>query len=254
MTEPASTIPAASHGPAVSNVLEISGLYARYGHYDVLNGIDLTVREGEVVGLIGPNGAGKTTTLRAIMGLMRRRRGSIRIAGTETIGWQPHQAGRGYAALVPEGRRLFLDQSIQDNLELGALHLRRDTRQVRQLMESVYTLFPVLRQRRTELASSLSGGEAQMVSIGRMLMSAPRLLLLDEPSFGLAPLAIEGLFHALTELKSQNRSILLVEQRVDLALQLCDRLYVLSGGNIVREEAVSDIGNEGRDLIDAYLG
>jgi branched-chain amino acid transport system ATP-binding protein len=254
MTEPASTIPDASHGPAVSNVLEISGLYARYGHYDVLNGIDLTVREGEVVGLIGPNGAGKTTTLRAIMGLMRRRRGSIRIAGTETIGWQPHRAGRGYAALVPEGRRLFLDQSIQDNLELGALHLRRDTRQVRELMESVYTLFPVLRQRRTELASSLSGGEAQMVSIGRMLMSAPRLLLLDEPSFGLAPLAIEGLFRALTELKSQNRSILLVEQRVDLALQLCDRLYVLSGGNIVREEAVSDIGNEGRDLIDAYLG
>jgi branched-chain amino acid transport system ATP-binding protein len=236
------------------NVLEISGLHARYGHYDVLQGIDLTVREGEVVGLLGPNGAGKTTTLRAIMGLMRRRRGSIRLAGQESIGWPAHQAGRGYAALVPEGRRLFLDQSIQDNLELGAFHLRHDQRQVRELMESVFGLFPVLRERRNALASSLSGGEAQMVSIGRMLMSAPRLLLLDEPSFGLAPLAIEGLFGALTALKEQGRSILLVEQRVDLALQLCDRLYVLSGGEIVREEAVSDIGNEGRDLIDAYLG
>ena len=111
------------------NVLEITGLSARYGHYDVLKGIDLTVREGEVVGLLGPNGAGKTTTLRAIMGLMRRRRGSIRIAGQESIGWPAHQAGRGHAALVPEGRRLFLDQSIQDNLELGAFHLRHDQRQ-----------------------------------------------------------------------------------------------------------------------------
>jgi branched-chain amino acid transport system ATP-binding protein len=254
MTESASTAPDASRGETTSSALEISGLYARYGHYDVLNGIDLAVREGEVVGLLGPNGAGKTTTLRAIMGLMRRRRGSIRIAGVETIDWQPHQVGRGYASLVPEGRRLFLDQSIQDNLELGALHLRRDSSRVRELMEQVFELFPVLHQRRTALASSLSGGEAQMVSIGRMLMSAPRLLLLDEPSFGLAPLAIEGLFRALTELKNQGRSILLVEQRVDLALQLCDRLYVLSGGSIVRQEAVSDIGNEGRDLIDAYLG
>ena len=130
------------------NVLEISGLSARYGHYDVLKGIDLTVREGEVVGLLGPNGAGKTTTLRAIMGLMRRRRGSIRIAGQESIGWPSHQAGRGHAALVPEGRRLFLDQSIQDNLELGAFHLRHDQRQVRELMESVFGLFPVLRELR----------------------------------------------------------------------------------------------------------
>jgi branched-chain amino acid transport system ATP-binding protein len=239
---------------SAGRVLDISGLYARYTHYDVLHGIDLTVNEGEVVGLLGPNAAGKTTTLRAIMGLMRRRRGSIRISGVETIGWPAHQAGRGYAALVPEGRRLFLDQSIQDNLELGAYHLRREPRRVRELMDSVYELFPVLAERRRELASSLSGGEAQMVAIGRMLMSAPRLLLLDEPSFGLAPLAIEGLFGALSELRSQGRSILLVEQRVDLALQLCDRLYVLSGGDIVREEKVSEIGNEGRDLIDAYLG
>jgi branched-chain amino acid transport system ATP-binding protein len=239
---------------AATNVLEISGLYARYGHYDVLNGVDLTVREGEVVGLLGPNGAGKTTTLRSIMGLMRRRRGSIRIAGEETIGWQPHQAGRGFAALVPEGRRLFVDQTIQDNLELGALHLRRDQRQVRELMEMVFGLFPVLRERRNALAGGLSGGEAQMVSISRMLMSAPRLLLLDEPSFGLAPLAIESLFTTLGQLKEQGRSILLVEQRVDLALQLCDRIYVLSGGSVVRELNVSDIGNGGRDLIDAYLG
>jgi branched-chain amino acid transport system ATP-binding protein len=251
MTEPASRDGTTS---GTAKALELSGLYARYGHYDVLHGIDLTVGEGEVVGLLGPNGAGKTTTLRAIMGLMRRRRGSIRIAGVETIGWPAHQAGRGYAALVPEGRRLFLDQSIQDNLELGAFHLRRDARRVRELMGSVYELFPVLRQRRNELASSLSGGEAQMVAIGRMLMSAPRVLLLDEPSFGLAPLAIEGLFRALEELRGQGRSILLVEQRVDLALQLCDRLYVLTGGDIVREETVSEIGNSGRDLIDSYLG
>ena len=235
-------------------ILEITGLCGSYGDYDVISDIDLYVKEGEVVALLGPNGAGKTTTLRAIMGLLRRRRGSIRIRGQETISWKAYQAARGYAAIVPEGRHLFLDQAIESNLELGAYHLRRDARRVRELKNAVYELFPVLRERRSELASSLSGGESQMLAVGRMLMSDPSVLLLDEPSFGLAPLAIDGLFRALSELRSQGRSIMLVEQRVDLALRLCDRLYVLYGGRIVREQRVGEVRNEGRDLIDEYLG
>jgi branched-chain amino acid transport system ATP-binding protein len=235
-------------------VLEVDGLYGRYADYDVIKGADLSVGEGEVVGLIGPNGAGKTTTLRAIMGLLKRRRGSVRVCGVETIDWPAHQIARGYAAIAPEGRRLFVDQRVRDNLDLGALHLRRDPKRVEALRASVYELFPVIKERRNELASSLSGGEAQMLAVGRMLMSDTRLLLLDEPSFGLAPLAIEALFRALDELRNERRSVLLVEQRVDLALRVCDRLYVLSGGRIVREQRVEDVKNEGRDLIDDYLG
>jgi branched-chain amino acid transport system ATP-binding protein len=239
---------------AAPHPLELSGLSAGYGRYDVVRDVDLHVRAGEAVALLGANGAGKTTLLRAIMGLVKHRRGSIRVHGAELSRMPTHRIARGHAALVPEGRRLFLNQSIEDNLLLGAMHLRRDRERVHELLESVYELFPVLREHRRRSAAALSGGQQQMVAIGRMLMSDPRVLLLDEPSLGLAPIAIDGVADALAELRARGRSFLLVEQRVDLALRTCDRVYVLAGGEIAVEERADAVDVEGRALIDAYLG
>jgi branched-chain amino acid transport system ATP-binding protein len=234
--------------------LEITGLHAGYGRYDVIRDLSLHVGEGEAVGLLGPNGAGKTTVLRAIMGLVRHRRGGIAVRGTEISRMPTHRIAGGHASLVPEGRRLFLDQSIEDNLILGAFHLRRQQDKVRELLGSVYELFPILQERKDRPASALSGGQQQMVAIGRMLMSDPDVLLLDEPSLGLAPLAIDDVAAALTVLRQRGRSILLVEQRVDLALRVCDRVYVLAGGEVALERTADALGEDGRELIDAYLG
>jgi branched-chain amino acid transport system ATP-binding protein len=234
--------------------LAVSSLSAGYGRFDVVRDVSLQVAPGEAVALLGPNGAGKTTVLRAIMGLVRHRRGSIRVNGAELTGLATHEIARGRAALVPEGRRLFGQLSVEDNLILGALHLRRDKAKVAALLDSVYELFPVLRSYRGRSAAALSGGEQQMVAIGRMMMSDPALMLLDEPSLGLAPLAIEAVGKALSQLRQHGRSLLLVEQRVDLALEVCDRLYVLSGGAVVRENRCQDVDPAGRALIDAYLG
>ncbi|HEX7082872.1 MAG TPA: ABC transporter ATP-binding protein [Gaiellaceae bacterium] len=234
--------------------LELAGLSAGYGRYDVVKDVDLHVRAGEAVALLGANGAGKTTILRAIMGMVKHRRGSIRVHGVELSRMPTHRIARGHAALVPEGRRLFLNQSIEDNLVLGALHLRRDRKRVHELLDSVYDLFPVLGEHRRRSAAALSGGQQQMVAIGRMLMSDPDVLLLDEPSLGLAPIAIDGVADALTELRARGRSFLLVEQRVDLALRACDRVYVLAGGEIAVEERADAVDVEGRALINAYLG
>ncbi|HJX75316.1 MAG TPA: ABC transporter ATP-binding protein [Gaiella sp.] len=239
---------------ANGHALEIGSLYAGYGRYDVVRDLALHVGEGEAVALLGPNGAGKTTVLRSIMGLVKHRRGSIRVMGTEVVRMAPHRIGRGLAAIVPEGRRLFLDQSVEDNLLLGAMHLRRDPGRVRELLDSVYALFPALVDLRDRPSAALSGGQQQMVAIGRMLMSDPKVLLLDEPSLGLAPLAIDGVAAALEELRSQGRSLLLVEQRVDLALRVCDRVYVLASGEVTLEQRASEVHAEERSLISAYLG
>jgi branched-chain amino acid transport system ATP-binding protein len=237
-----------------ANALELHGLRAGYGRYDVLRDIDLHVASGEAVGLLGPNGAGKTTLLRSVMGLVKHRSGGISIAGTDVARMPAHKIARGYAALVPEGRRLFVDQPIEDNLLLGAFHLRREKGRVSDLLESVYALFPVLRDLRKRPAGRLSGGQQQMVAIGRMLMSDPTVLLLDEPSLGLAPIAIGEVAEALDRLREEGRSILVVEQRVDLALRMCDRIYVLAGGEVALEEKARALGQDGRALIDAYLG
>jgi branched-chain amino acid transport system ATP-binding protein len=239
---------------AVIPALTVARLSAGYGRFDVIRDVSLHIAAGEAVALLGPNGAGKTTVLRAIMGLVRHRSGSIRVGGVETIGMPVHLVSRGHAALVPEGRRLFANQSVQDNLILGGLHLRKDPDRVAALLESVYDLFPVLRSYRHRMSTALSGGEQQMVAIGRMMMSDPAVMLLDEPSLGLAPLAIEAVGQALLRLREQGRSLLLVEQRVDLALQVCDRLYVLSGGSIAQESQSAEVDPESRALIDAYLG
>ena len=240
--------------PPVIRALEIAGLNAGYGRYDVIRDLDLHVDEGEAVALLGPNGAGKTTVLRAVMGMVKQRRGSIRIHGEE-LGRAPTRViARGHAAIVPEGRRLFLNQDVESNLMLGALHLHRDRKRVHELLESVFALFPTLRELRRRSASELSGGQQQMVAIGRMLMSDPRVLLLDEPSLGLAPLAIDGVAAALAKLRESGRSLLLVEQRIDLALRVCDRVYVLAGGEVALENLAGDVHAQERSLINAYLG
>lgn len=234
--------------------LTITGLSGGYGRFEVIHDINVSIAKGEAVGLLGPNGAGKTTILRAIMGMLRHRTGSIVVDGTDISSTPTHRIARGQAALVPEGRRLFINQTVEDNLRLGGLHLRHDREKVEKLIESVFALFPVVEQYRSRPVTAMSGGEQQMVAIGRMMMSDPKLMLLDEPSLGLAPLAIRDMADALLTLREQGRSILLVEQRVDLALQVCDRIYVLSGGRIVRENIASEIDAERRELIDAYLG
>jgi branched-chain amino acid transport system ATP-binding protein len=235
-------------------VLQLSALSAGYGRFDIVHDVDLRVEEGEAVALLGPNGAGKTTVLRSIMGLVKHRRGTIRVGDADISTLPPYRIARGLAAIAPEGRRLFLDQSVEDNLVLGALHLRRDQRRVQTLLESVYELFPVLREYRRRRSSFLSGGEQQMVAIGRMLMSDPKVLLLDEPSDALAPIAVEAVVKALLQLRARGASLLLVEQRIDVAVRVCDRLYVMTHGEIVDEMSPQTVEKEGLGIINKYLG
>jgi len=235
-------------------VLQINDLSAGYGRFNVVHDITMHINTGEAVALLGPNGAGKTSVLRSIMGLIKHRTGSIVVGETNVSRMPTHKVAGGHAALVPEGRRLFLNQSVEDNLRLGGMRHRRDSVKVHELMGSVFELFPVVERYRARPASALSGGEQQMVAIGLMMMNDPALMLLDEPSLGLAPLAIADMAQALVKLREQGRSILLVEQRVDIALTVCDRIYVLSDGRLIDERATADIGEDGRALIDAYLG
>jgi branched-chain amino acid transport system ATP-binding protein len=237
-----------------SAALEVSALYAGYGRFDVVRDIALRVGDAEAVALLGPNGAGKTTVLKAIMGLVKQRRGSIKVRGQDVSALPAYRVARGLAAIAPEGRRLFTDQTVEDNLLLGALHLRGDRRRVEVLLKSVYDLFPVLYQYRRRLSSYLSGGEQQMVAIGRMLMSDPEVMLLDEPSVALSPVAVDIVVKALLELRKRGASLLLVEQRIDVAVRVCDRLYVMTHGEIVDEMTPGDVRNEGLSIINKYLG
>jgi branched-chain amino acid transport system ATP-binding protein len=239
---------------ATNKVLEISSLSAGYGRFDVVHDITLDVAEGEAVALLGPNGAGKTTVLRSIMGLVKHRRGVNRVAGSDVSNMPPYRIARGLAAIAPEGRRLFTDQSVEDNLILGALRHRNDGRRVQSLLESVYQLFPALRGYRRRKASYLSGGEQQMVAIGRMLMSDPKILLLDEPSVALSPVAVDLVAKALLDLRRRGASLLLVEQRIDVAVRICDRLYVMTDGEIVDEMDPETVQREGTGMINKYLG
>ena len=237
-----------------SPALDVTALSAGYGRFDVVRDIGLKVAKGEAVALLGPNGAGKTTVLKAIMGLVNQRRGSIRVAGEDVSALPAHRVARGFAAIAPEGRRLFLDQTVEDNLLLGALHLRSDRGRLQALLKSVYDLFPVLYEYRRQLSSHLSGGEQQMVAIGRMLMSDPKVMLLDEPSVALSPVAVGVMVEALLELRRRGASLLLVEQRIDVAVRVCDRLYVMTHGAIVDEMTPDDVRNDGLSIINKYLG
>src|SRR5580693_7340707 len=235
-----------------SLALDVTALSAGYGRFDVVHDIALKVGAGEAVALLGPNGAGKTTVLKSIMGLVSQRRGSIRVAGEDVSAFPAHRVAR--AAIAPEGRRLFLDQTVEDNLLLGGLHLRRDRGRLQALLKSVYELFPVLYEYRRRLSLYLSGGEQQMVAIGRMLMSDPKVMLLDEPSVALSPVAVGIMVDALLKLRQRGASLLLVEQRIDVAVRVCDRLYVMTHGAIVDEMTPDDVRNEGLSIINKYLG
>jgi branched-chain amino acid transport system ATP-binding protein len=239
---------------AQSPALEVSALSAGYGRFDVVRDISLEVGKGEAVALLGPNGAGKTTVLKAIMGLVKQRRGAIRVRDVDVSALPPYRIARGLAAIAPEGRRLFLEQSVEDNLILGALHFHRDRRRVDALLASVYELFPVLFNYRRRLSSFLSGGEQQMVAIGRMLMSDPEVMLLDEPSIALSPVAVDLVVKALLELRKRGASLLLVEQRIDVAVRVCDRLYVMTHGEIVDEMTPENVRRVGLSIINKYLG
>ncbi len=213
-------------------MLELAEIEVSYGNILALKGVSLTVAEGELVTLIGSNGAGKSTTLKTISGLLRPRAGTIRYRGQALDHLSPHRIVALGISQCPEGRRLFGRLTVAENLRLGAVH-RRDRDGVRQDVERVYGLLPVLRERNRQTAATLSGGEQQMLAIGRALMSRPRLLLLDEPSLGLAPLLVGAIFDTIRQLKREGTTILLVEQNARLALEVADRAYVMETGRIM---------------------
>ena len=237
-------------------MLEVTGLSARYGAVAALRDVSLEVRAGELVALIGANGAGKTTLLRAIAGLVAPAAGRVTLDGRDVTGQAPEAMIRAGVALVPERRRVFAPLTVLDNLELGgyALPRGRDFRsRLEAGVEEAYRLFPVLRRRRDQLAGTLSGGEQQMLAIGRALMTRPRLLLCDEPSLGLAPLVVAEIMRLLSTLREAGTTILLVEQNARMALRSADRAYVLEVGSVVLSGAAADL-LEDDQLKAAYLG
>ena len=233
-------------------LLELKDVRIRYGGIEAVKGVSLSVRDGEICTLIGGNGAGKTTTLKAISGVKKIAEGSIVLRGERIDDLEAHEIVELGLCQSPEGRRIFPRMSVHENLEMGAF-ARRDPKGMRDDFERVYTLFPVLRERRKQEGGTLSGGEQQMLAIGRALMSRPKLLTLDEPSMGLAPLMVERIFDLLKEIHEQGTTILLVEQNAQMALRLADRGYVLESGEIVLEDAAESLlGND--EVRKAYLG
>ena len=234
------------------NLLEIAGLAVHYGHIQAVRQVDLTVRSGEIVALIGANGAGKTTTLLAVSGILKPSAGTIRFEDKDIGRLRPQKIVERGLIQVPEGRAILTTLSVLENLELGA-YSRRNRREVAEDLEKVMDRFPILRQRKDLPAGNLSGGEQQMLAIGRALMGRPRLLLLDEPSMGLAPLIVQSIFAILQEINKTGTSILLVEQNARQALRVADRGYVLETGKIVLSD---ESGNllENQRVIEAYLG
>lgn len=233
------------------SLLEVRGLNVFYGGIHAVKGIDLDIEQGEMVCLIGANGAGKTTALKALARLMPAR-GTILYNGESISDWPVHAlAGHGLA-LVPEGRGIFGRLSVEENLLMGA-YCRKDRAAFLHEMEDIYHLFPRLRERRSQQAGTLSGGEQQMLAIGRAMMSKPRLLLLDEPSMGLAPLMVQKIFETILSIASTGVTILLVEQNAKLALEISDRAYVLEGGSLTLQGNAGDLIKDPR-VRHAYLG
>jgi branched-chain amino acid transport system ATP-binding protein len=233
-------------------LLELDGLRAGYGHVEVLHGVSLTVPAGAMVAIVGPNGAGKTTLMSAVMGLLPRRGGTLRFDGAVAGGTAAMVAAG--AVLVPEHRALFTDMSVEDNLLLGFYPRRQaGERDARPSMREVFAIFPRLEERRRQLAATLSGGERQMLALGRALMGRPRLLLLDEPSLGLAPMLVREIFRVLVDLRSRGLAILLVEQNVRAALQVSDHGYVMEMGAVVAEGPSAALASDPR-VLETYLG
>ena len=236
----------------MSPLLDVTNLSLGYGKIAAVKEISLSVLPGQVVCLIGANGAGKTTTLRGLSGLLAPRGGSIHFDGKDIGGQKPHRIARAGLIHVPEGRQVFAEMTIADNLKMGG-YLISDNGVMKQRLEQILDLFPRLRQRLPQLAGSLSGGEQQMLAIGRALMAEPRLLLLDEPSLGLAPLVVEEIFALIARLKKDGKTILVVEQNAQMALEIADYAYVLESGKVKLSGPAAEVAANPM-VLEAYLG
>lgn len=232
-------------------MLKISGIETYYGKIQALKGISLEVHEGQVVTLLGANGAGKTTTMKTISGLLKPKRGKVEFLGEDITGLRPDQLlGKGIA-LVPEGRAILSSMSVYENLEMGAYH--RKDKEIKKDIESVMAQFPILEERREQLGGTLSGGQQQMLAIARALLSKPKLLLLDEPSMGLAPLIVADIFKLIREIKNNGTTVLLVEQNAKQALKVADYGYVMETGKVIINGEAKDLLEDPR-IVEAYLG
>jgi branched-chain amino acid transport system ATP-binding protein len=233
-------------------MLELNDVHAYYGNIHALKGISIDVTEGEIVTLIGANGAGKTTTLKTISGLLRPRQGEVTFEGEDLTEFPAHEIVYKGIALVPEGRGIFAKLTVVENLEMGA-YSRNDKEGIASDLDRVFTLFPRLQERRRQVAGTLSGGEQQMLATARALMAHPRLLLMDEPSMGLAPVLVESVFETIKEINEEGTTILLVEQNAHMALQVADRGYVLQTGEIVLKDTAKGL-RDNAEVQKAYLG
>ena len=235
-------------------LLKVTDLNVYYGAIHALKGLSFEVGEGEIVSLIGANGAGKTTAMHTVSGLLRSRTGSVEFMDTNITKTEPHRIVKMGLAQVPEGRRVFASMSVLENLEMGAyIRTAASKKGIDEDLEMVFTRFPRLKERRKQVAGTLSGGEQQMLAIGRALMSRPRMLLLDEPSMGLSPLLVQEIFSCITEVNRGGTTILLVEQNAKMALTVSDRAYVLETGSVVLEGRAADL-LDNEQVKEAYLG
>ncbi len=233
------------------SLLKVENIHVYYGAIHAIKGISFEVNEGEIVTLIGANGAGKSTTLNTIAGLLKPREGSITLEGRNLLGFRTHKLVSLGMALCPEGRRVFQQMTVRENLEMGGYC--RPANEIDDSLENVYHRFPRLKEREKQIAGTLSGGEQQMLAMGRALMSKPKLLMLDEPSMGLAPILVEQIFDIIKELHEAGTTILLVEQNAQMALSIADRAYVLGTGKITMSGVASDVLADDR-VRAAYLG
>ncbi|WP_066248890.1 ABC transporter ATP-binding protein [Neobacillus drentensis] len=233
-------------------MLKVNDINVYYGNIQALKGVSLEIHQGEIVTLIGANGAGKSTLLQTISGLLKPKNGEVVFDNEHVAGKVPQLIVKRGISQVPEGRRVFSNMSVEENLELGA-YLRKDKKGIQEDFEKVYQLFPRLLERRKQLSGTLSGGEQQMLAMGRALMARPRLLLLDEPSMGLAPLLVKTIFKIIEEINKTGTTILLVEQNANMALSIADRAYVIETGKIVASGTAEEL-NQSDQIRNAYLG
>jgi branched-chain amino acid transport system ATP-binding protein len=233
-------------------MLEVDNIHSYYGNIHALMGVSLTVEKGEIVSLIGANGAGKSTTLRTITGSIKPRQGAVRLEGEDLAPFKPHEVVFKGISMVPEGRRIFARLTVSENLDMGA-YTRGDKKELAADLERVFTLFPRLKERRTQVAGTLSGGEQQMLATARALMAHPRILLMDEPSMGLAPVLVEAIFDTIQRINKEGTTVLLVEQNALMALTVATRGYVLQTGEIVLQDTAANL-NKNPMVQKAYLG
>lgn len=233
-------------------MLELKGVVSGYGNITALKSIDLSVPEGKIVFLIGANGAGKSTTMRTIMGLVKAREGSISFLDQDLTKLKTHEIVKAGISLVPEGRQILQDMTVYENLEMGA-YIRKDKAGIEEDIKKVFKRFPILDERSYQLGGTLSGGQQQMLAIGRALMARPKLLLLDEPSMGLAPLVVNEIFEVIKEISQEGTTVLVVEQNVRQALKIADYAYVLETGKMVLDGSAEDVRHDPR-VMEAYLG